>query len=200
VIGIIGLLAATLLPAILGAKESTNISVDQMQLRKHHYWIELYRTKYKSYPREGGCKFVLDTWVRPGVVEHTEQNFAFYFNPRTRAENDTFNELSKGDLDKLWSDLAQVNSQDTDYAGRAKEWKKDLADSGREAMMADDNEDGLSFRDGTINVLFGDGSVKELHYEDDIMKKYGLGPLDPAKPVPTCGKSSPVPELQKLEK
>ncbi|HLQ38939.1 MAG TPA: hypothetical protein VK348_14110, partial [Planctomycetota bacterium] len=80
------------------------------------------------------------------------------------------------------------------------EWKKDLADSGREAMMADDNEDGLSFRDGTINVLFGDGSVKELHYEDDIMKKYGLGPLDPANPVPTWGKSSPVPELQKLEK
>ena len=80
VIGIISLLAVTLLPQIIGAKELANLTADRANLKWHYQTITIYRQKYGHYPTGSGHQWVLDTWVR-GVAEHTPQNLEKYFTP-----------------------------------------------------------------------------------------------------------------------
>jgi prepilin-type N-terminal cleavage/methylation domain-containing protein/prepilin-type processing-associated H-X9-DG protein len=199
VIGIIGLLAATLLPAIFGGKLTADIAADQGQLTRHYAWLTEYQHRFKSFPTEGGHKFVLDTWCK-NIAEHSDQNLAFYFNPRTRVAG-RYQELRKLDVDTVFTDLRSVTSDDTDYAGRAKKNINGNMVSGKEAWMADDNELGWAFPNGSINVLYGDGHVRELTYEVDLKDKFGLGPIDPnGAPFQTWGPSSLHPDLQKLDR
>ena len=197
VIGIIGLLAAAFLPDIIGSRLTANIAADSANLSKHYSWLTNYKTRLKHYPTEGGHKFVLDTWVK-GVVEHTPQNIQYYFTPGIRESDPHYLELSKADADTIWPDLRSVTSMDTDYAGRAKEFLKGNIESGKEAWIANDNENGWAFADGSVNILFGDGSVRTLNFAEDLKEKYGWPNLETV--MPTFGPDSPVPELKKLDR
>jgi len=193
VISILSLLVVTFLPDIVRALGTANEAADAKQLDKHFMWITTYNQMYKGYPEGGGHEFVLGSWVKR-VCEHTPQNLAFFFTPGIRDQDDYYRELRATDPETIWPDLQSTTSQDTHYAGRAKEFKRGM-DSGKEAWMADDNEGGKAFKDGSINVLYGDGSVRTLRPLEEL-KQYNW-PLEEPFPV---GPESPHPDLKKLQK
>jgi prepilin-type N-terminal cleavage/methylation domain-containing protein len=194
VISILSLLVITFMPEIIGAWGQANQKTDAQQLNKHFYWINLYKDKLKGYPEGGGHEFVMGSWVKE-ICEHTPQNLAFYFTPGIRDNNDRYHELLKMDLDKLWPDVQSTTSQDTDYAGRRKDMKRDMV-SGKEAWMANDQEGGDAFKDGSINVLYGDGVVRNLQLQLEL-KDYNWTKEQGPFPV---GPESPHPDLKKLDK
>ncbi len=202
VISIIGLLAAVLVPNILSVKESANAQADALQLRTHFQWFTAYQSKHHgSLPSEGGHKFVLATWTS-GVVEHTEENFDKYFTPGVR-ENDP---AWRQDRDRVqrgedpWPDLKSTSSENTHYAGRAREHLRTSTQGAEEAWMANDNEGLWSLSDGTVNVLFNGGIVRTYSWQDLVNRGFANGKLDKTNPIETWGPNSPILECRKLEK
>ena len=67
---------------------------------------------------------------------------------------------------------------------------------GSEALMATDNEFGNTFSDGSINVLYGDGSVRTLFKGEQLAEVWDDD--DPDFYV-RVGRDSPVEVLRKLD-
>lgn len=200
VIAIIGLLAATLLPALTSNKVQAYIAADQAQLRTHFSWLQIYQQKHKqALPMEGGYKFVLSTWTEK-TFDHTEENLDKYFTPGLR-DNDPDYRLARGQIEKgndPWPDLNSTRTQDTHYVGRAKDKIKSATMGENEAWMANDNEGLPSFPDGTVNVLFGGGAVRSYSWPD-LKERFNLGDFDKnAPPIETWGPNSPIPECRSL--
>jgi prepilin-type N-terminal cleavage/methylation domain-containing protein len=198
VISIIGVLAAVLLPAIIPVEQMANAEADRMQLRRHHQWLTIYQQRLRGLPTEGGHRFVLSTWTSK-IFDHTEEALDAYFSPGSR-DNDPDYRRARQMMEKgvePWPDLDHVTSTDTHYVGRAREHLRSAKDGASEAWMATDNEGLWVFPDGTINVLFHGGNVRDYSYQD-LMARFGLGDMDRDDPVPTWGVLSPIPECQKL--
>ena len=199
VISIIGVLAAVLLPQVIGSQDAANSASDALQMKTHYSWYEMYKLKHnRGLPNEGGHKFVLATWTS-GVVPHTEENFDKYFAPGARDNDPIYREkreeVARGG--NPWPDLKSVGPDDTHYAGRAKQHLRTVNDSG-EAMMASDNDGLWTHRDGTVNILLADGNVGTLSYQI-LAERFSLGPFDKNNPIQTWGPNSPIPECQKLD-
>jgi prepilin-type processing-associated H-X9-DG protein len=199
VISIIGVLAAVLLPQVIANKDAANVASDALQMRTHYNWFTIYKMKNnQAVPTEDGFRFVLSSWTS-GVAPHTEENLDKFFAPGARDGDAHYHEMR----DKMamgenpWPSLKDCTSEDTHYVGRAKQYLRSVETAG-EAMMADDNEGGLwTHRDGSVNILMGDGNVRTRSYSQ-LEKLYGLGPFDKDAPVPTFGASSPITECQHL--
>ena len=88
VVTIIALLAVAILPELVKSQEIANQAADQGHLRWHFTTIVNYKTRYKSPPRGGGHKFVIDPWIR-NVVEHTPQNLDRYFSSQAIGDDST---------------------------------------------------------------------------------------------------------------
>lgn len=202
VIGIIGLLAAVLLPNILENRDAANVLADQRNLSRHFEWLEHYKRKHnQALPMQGGGhKFVLSSWTS-GVIEHTPENLDRFFTPGIRDNNPVYQDLRKQVQagDNPWPNLAEVRSEHTDYAGRAKEHLRTATQSSSEALMANDNEGMWSHRDGTVNILMNGGTVRTYSYQQ-LNERFALGDFDIDRPIETCGPNSPIPECQKLER
>ncbi|MEZ5962769.1 MAG: type II secretion system protein [Planctomycetota bacterium] len=196
VIAILGVLAAVLLPNIVSSRETANIFADKKNLSWHYTTLTNYRARHKRWPREGGSKFVLASWVE-GVVEKTPENRDRYFNPATWENDVRLGQLREEDPKDIWKTFNDVTSEDTTYAGRAKKFLSGNLESGNEALMADDNEYGPAFPGGSINVLVGDGNVRELTVED--LKKHGYRDDEEGFVYPV-GLDSDHPLLKKLDK
>lgn len=194
VIGILSLLVVTFAPDLIAAWGTANQAADAKQLDKHFYWINTYKTRFGTYPEGGGHQFILGTWTK-GIVEHTPQNLDVYFTPGVRETDDYYLQLKQQDPETIWQ-AGNITSLDTHYAGRASQFKRGM-DSGKEAWMANDNEGGLAFKDGTINVLYGDGVVRPLLAERELKE---LGYVLSAENPFEVGPNSPHPDLKKLEK
>jgi prepilin-type N-terminal cleavage/methylation domain-containing protein len=200
VISIIGVLAAVLLPNILGAQDAANTQGDQANLRRHFEWFQTYQSKHNgSLPNEGGYKFVLSTWTS-GIYDHTEENFDRFFTPGTRNDDPVWIDLRKQVQRKEnpWPDLNSTSTQDTHYVGRAKAHMRTRQAGADEAWMANDNEGVWSLRDGTVNVLFNGGAVRSYSYQT-LREQYSLGEFDKENPLVTWGANSPIVECQKLD-
>ncbi len=195
VIAILSVLAAVLLPQITASRVTANIFADQKNLNWHYQSLQNYKIRNKRLPREGGHKFVLAPWVE-GVVEKTPENRDRYFNPAE--DNDVrLGELRDEEPKDIWKTFNDLTSQDTSYAGRAKKFLSGSnLESGNEAWIADDNENGPAHPSGSINVLVGDGNVRHLTVED--LKKYGY--REEEGYVYPVGLDSDHPLLQKLDK
>lgn len=199
VISIIAVLAAALLPRVLEARDSAYAASDQIQLQKTHaFWLERYCQKHDGFlPKEGGHKFVLSTWTA-GIFDHTEENLDKFFTPGSQDPRwqEVKDMLKRGE--NPWPDLRSVTSLDTHYVGRAKDHLRTAKQGADEAWMANDNEGAWSLRDGTINVLFNGGNVRQYSYQD-LQNRFQLGPFDRDNPVLTYGPNSPIPECRKLD-
>jgi len=201
VISIIGLLAAVLLPNILGAQDQAYALADQSNLRRHHDWFLVYKTKHNgSLPMEGGYKFVMSTWTDK-IYDHSQENFDRFWTPGPAKQND----LRCADLTKMiqrnedpWPSLAGLTPEDTHYVGRSRAHFKTRENSGEEAWMANDNEGGWNLRDGTINVLFNGGVVRSFSYQQ-LKEQFGLGDKRDDAPVETYGPNSPIEACRKLD-
>jgi prepilin-type N-terminal cleavage/methylation domain-containing protein len=199
VIGIIGTLAAVLLPALMGAGDGANVTADEMQLRQsHNQWLELYKQQHnKSLPTEGGHKFVLSTWK---ILDQTPENFDRYFTPGARDNDAHYQELRKQLLggQKIWQDLQACTPEDTTYCGRAKQHLKTSYTTADEALMANSNNGMWTLRNGTVNILLSSQQVRSLSYPM-LKELYSLGDMDPQNPIQTWGPNSPIPQCQKLD-
>lgn len=197
VIAILGVLAAVLLPNIVSSRETAMIFSDKKNLGWHYQTMENYKARQKRMPREGGHRFVLAPWVE-NVVEKTPENRDRYFNPATWDNDVRLQELREQEPKDIWKSFNELTSADTTYAGRAKKHLSENLISGNEAWMADDNEYGPAFASGTINVLVGDGNVRELGVVD--LQKYGY-PEEPEEGYTyEVGPNSEHPLLRKLDK
>lgn len=201
VIAIIGLLAAVLLPNILGAQDSAYALGDQRNLQRHYEWLQTYKRKHnKALPMDGGYRFVLATWTS-GVIDHTPENFDRFWTPGpTKDQDPAYQDLYKmvSNGENPWPNLGQTTSEDTHYVGRARDHMRTVEQSGNEAWMANDNEYTWSLRDGTINVLFNGGNVRPYSYQQ-LKEQYGLGDFDPNDPIQTYGENSPIEACRKLD-
>jgi prepilin-type N-terminal cleavage/methylation domain-containing protein len=199
VISIIGLLAAVLLPNIIGAGQAANVAADQAQLRRHGEWLRSYKQKLKHLPNEGGSKFVMATWTS-GICERTVENFDFYFTPGSRENDPEWIEMRKLVLrgENPYPELASVPTTATHYAGRARQHMQTREQGATEAHMANDNEGVWRLTDGSVNVLFHGGVVRGYSYQE-LMGLYGLPELNKEQPIATFGANSPIVECQKLD-
>lgn len=193
VIAILSLLIVAFWPNINDVRGQANKVADAANMRRIFAWVESGRQTRGHYPTEGGHRFVLAPWV-DGTVEKTRPNLMRFFNPALAPTNERLIELRKQDPDQVWQRYEDLDSLDTDYAGRAKGQMRGM-DSGREAWIADDNEGGASFADGSINILYGDGLVAQLTAGE---MKERLGFDVKTGVFPSCGPDSPEPALRKL--
>jgi prepilin-type N-terminal cleavage/methylation domain-containing protein len=201
VISIIGLLAAVLLPNIIGGQDAAFALGDKANLSRHYEWMQEYKRKHKdALPPEGGYRFVMATWTS-GTIEHTPENFDRFFTPGPARNND----LAYQDMQKQvardenpWPTLNDTDTTCTHYVGRSKKYSKDRESGSDEAWMANDNEGGWCLRDGTIHVLFNGGAVREYSYPQ-MREEYSLGELDKNVPIVTWGENSPIPACRKLD-
>ncbi|MFM1872264.1 MAG: hypothetical protein RL398_1686 [Planctomycetota bacterium] len=199
VISIIGLLAAVLLPNILGASAAANAAADQLQLRRHNEWMLTYKQKLKHLPNEGGSKFVLATWTS-GIFDRTVENFDYFFTPGSRENDPEWIEFRKAVQrgENPFPDLGSVTPSCTHYAGRSRQHMQTRELSANEAWMANDNEGVWRLNDGTVNILFNGGNVRSYSYQE-LMELYGLPELNKEQPIATYGANSPIVECQKLD-
>ncbi|MGE3353474.1 MAG: type II secretion system protein [Planctomycetota bacterium] len=199
VVAIIGTLAAVFLPDIIGTKTQANVTADSRNLAQQYQWLQTAKApnKLRRLPNEGGHKFLLELWTG-NVVERSVQNFDRFWTPGLDDPHKSAlrEQLERGE--KIWPDLASVSSMDTHYAARAKEYTRGCDQSSKEALAANDNEGGIwAFSDGTVNILWGDGSVRALGL-GQMESEYGHTGLDDV--FKTYGPDSPHPALQKLDK
>jgi prepilin-type N-terminal cleavage/methylation domain-containing protein len=195
VIAIISLLAVAIVPAVLGARESANKAADQANMREIWKMVFDYENRKKAYPPGGGHKFLLGPWIDQTIPERTEKIRDRYFTPGL--QDARLLELREMDVTQIWRSRDEVSSLDTNYAGPLAtvygQLRKDSS-----AWMANDNEFGPAFVDGTIHVLRGDGSVTSLE-RMVLMEKFGWPQDDPDYVYPV-GTDSPHVLLQKLER
>lgn len=198
VIGILGLLAAAILPAIISSREQAMIYADKANLGWHYQTLLAYKNQFKRWPKDGGPRFVLAPWIEGTVTDKTPENRDRYFSPHLRETDQRYQELRESEPNAIWKSFNDLSSSDTTYAGRAKKFLGVDLMSGNEPLMANDNEYGPVFKNGTINMLVGDGNVRELNVEE--LKKHGY-PDDPKDDfVYEVGPTSPHPLLKKLER
>lgn len=202
VISIIGLLAAVLLPNIMGSKDAANALANSMNLKAHSTFLELYHQKTGHLPMEGGHRYVMSTWTTPNIVEHTPENLDKYFAPGSARDNDPEYHRVRAELESgrdPWPNLNEVSTASTSYCGRAKQHLKTQEASSNEALMANDNEGGWTLRDGTVHILMNGGSVREYSYAKLVELFPEVGPFDQNKPVPMYGDGSPIEPCKKLD-
>lgn len=198
VITIIALLSVALLPNVLGSQMTANKLADQKNLEWHYLTIQMYKAQHSGkYPRYGGHRFIFDPWVR-GVVAHTDEHRDRYFSPQAIAKRDPrHTELMEEDVKTIWKDFADISTEDTNYAGLAREHKR-LIDRPDTIIMATDNEDGNIYPDGVVIVLFASGGTKQLKRDPDFMKYDYSSDVDEVDEVIEVGPNSRHPGLQKL--
>jgi prepilin-type N-terminal cleavage/methylation domain-containing protein len=197
VIGILGALAAAIVPSLLQSQAAANVELDAAQLRQHFTWLHLYRLQHDdALPAEGGHRFVLATWK---VSDQTAEDLDRYFTPGARDNDARYQglrlQLLRGE--RIWQDPAAWCEDDTTYAGRAKEHLK-TAMQGDQALMANDNDDMWTLSNGTVNVLMSSGHVRTLGYPLLQQIHPHLPDFDVDAPLVTHGDASPIELCRKL--
>lgn len=165
VVGIIGVLAAVLLPQIFGSKLRTTIVADQANLRWHYQNFVIYEQGHKKLPAGTGHKFIIEPWVK-GDVQRTPKNLERYFTPESN--DPRMEELMAKDPETVWRTPDELTSGDTSYAGPGPAAKRmpQMLTNQKAPLMANDNEDVPAFADFTINLLLGESTVREIKLDE----------------------------------
>jgi len=199
VIGIIGLLAAVLLPEVTSTRQQFVAAADKGNLSKLGTFMVIYRQKLKHLPTEGGHKLLHSLWTTQAVMPRTDENFARFFKPQSEAPNfvEGMKQVKRGE--NPWPDLSGLTSADTDYAARAKQHLAKMR--GDDALAATDNENGWCLEDGSVNILLGDMvNVREYSYAALLEVFEGIpAEFNKDDPVVMVGESSPIPMCRTLD-
>lgn len=201
VISIIGLLAAVLLPNLIGSKDAAYALADKLNLERQFQFLMEYKRKHNdALPSEGGKRFVMASWVSK-TIEHTPENLDRFFTPGNARDNDlAYQDFAKQVRrgENPWPTMNDVTKESTHYCGRSKKYARDREIDGNQAWMANDNSEMWMLRDGTINVLFSSGAVRSYSYQM-LAEELGLPPFEKDKPIPTWGENSPIEPCRKLD-
>ncbi len=189
VILIISILAVALLPMVTDAIETSRVTACSSNLRNLYQGITIYQTKYKELPRESGVRFFAQLYTRKALE-----------NTKTNAERLTCPAVDKGALalgdlpwEEWWASLDEITGEYSAYAGRDCKNHPLRKLSGKDPLIADDN-DGAMNHETTTNVLYGDGSVQTF----ELVKLQEEGLVDKEVDLVEVGPESPVEDLQKL--
>lgn len=192
VLVIIGILATFLIPNIIGAFDTAEVTACQANLGEIHKAMLIYKSKYKRVPSKPGAQFLAELYSKQ-AMENTKKGAQRLTCP---AIDVGFIEPGRLELDPLewYSDVEAVDGTWTTYAARDTDRfplrKYPVAG---EPIVGDDN-DGAMNHGTTTNVLYGDGSVEP--YEIELLQEEGV--LDPEETVLIVGPDSPVDDLTKL--
>jgi prepilin-type N-terminal cleavage/methylation domain-containing protein/prepilin-type processing-associated H-X9-DG protein len=189
VILIIAILAAALTPMVTDAIDNARVTACQSNLRKIREAMLSYETKYSELPRESGVKFFAQLISRKGI-ENTKTNAQRMICP---AVDKGGLAISGMDPETWWTDLAVIDGSWSSYAGRDTKNFPLRKLSGKEPLVADDNDPEMN-HPTTTNVLYGDGSVQT--FELEILKEQGM--LEKEEELLQVGPDSPVEDLRKI--
>ena len=189
VILIIGILATALLPMVTDAIEASRVTACSANLRAIRDGIVLYQPKYKELPRESGVRFFAQLYKRKAMA-----------NTKTNAERLTCPAVDKGALtigqlpwEEWWTDLELIEGSYSAYAGRDTKNHPLRKLTGKEPLVADDNDPEMNHAT-TTNVLYGDGSVQTF----ELVPLQEEGVLSEDEDILYVGPDSPVEDLTKL--
>ena len=189
---IIGILMAFLVPQIPAAIDRTNVTACKANMRNIGQAMLQYKATYKRMPSQSGARFVTSI-ITDKVWENTESAAQKLTCPGV--EIGSLPNLVDLKPDEWFADKELIDGGSTSYAGRnMKEHAfRRFPASGKEAMVADDNDPEGNHRTATV-VLWADNSVRELELVD--LQNEGLVAED--EEFLLVGPESPVEALQKL--
>lgn len=191
VILIIGILMTFLLPRIPEAIDAARVTACRKNMDEIYKALLIYDSKYDRLPQEGGARFLASLIAR-GALENNENAARKLTCPAVKLDALAIGQMEPEDW---FTDLELVDGTYTSYAGRnVEEYPlRKFPGSGKNALVADDNDPEMNHRTGTV-TLMDDGSVVvyELYEERD------KGTLGPDEDVLIVGPESPIEALQKL--
>ncbi len=193
VILIISILMVFLLPKIPEAIDQARVTACKKNLTEIYSGLLIYETKHKDLPKEGGAKFI-GSLISSGVWNNTKDRAESLSCPAIK--KNALSGLSDPDPEQWFKHLDGVDGTYTAYAGRdVKRYplRRFPDGSGKEALVADDNDPEMNHRTTTC-VLLDSGVVST--YELGELREKGILSEDEENLV--VGPDSPIPELQKL--
>lgn len=191
VILIIGILMTFLVPKITSSVRQANVTACQANMGEIYKHLLIYDTKFGDLPKRGGAAF-LGTLVHSGVMENTENNVKRLTCPGVKPSA-----LGTAGMkpEEWFADLERVDGSYTAYAARDMQRHplRQFPGSGKEPLVADDNDGGANHPDGSTVVLYADGSVRAFEqYTLELENVLEKGELL------IVGPDSQVEELRKL--
>ncbi len=187
VILIIGILAVALLPRIQEAVDQAEVTACKKNMQEIYKGFMMFRTTYDRTPNESGVRFFAEL-ISMKVLENDSRSVDKLNCPSVKNPPGTQG-MPKEDW---YRDLAPLDGSWSSYAGRDNKLHPLKKFSGKEPLVADDNDGGMNHSHSTV-VLYGDGApiafeLAELIKEGKLQEKEDL----------LVGPGSPVEDLQKL--
>ena len=191
VIAIIGILMVFLLPKIPEMIDAAESTACKKNLSEIHKGILLHKTKHDNrLPRGSGVRFF--------TVLVTEDTWE---NTKTSAQKLTCPGVDDGyltgirdlDYEERYTDEEALDGTFSAYAGRNTDEFPLKRLSGKDAIVADDNDGGGNHRT-TTNVLYGDGSVSSF----ELSTEKNNGNVDPDETYIVVGPDAMIEDLQKF--
>jgi len=191
VIAIISILMAFLLPKIPEVMDATKVTACKKNLSEIHKMIGVYEMKYNRLPNKPGVRFFGSLYSR-GAFEQTKTSAMKLTCPGV----DVGSLYGIADLEpeEWFADLESVDGSYSSYAGRDTEQFPLKRMSGKEPLVADDNDDGEGNHMTTTNVLYGDGAVNTF----ELFLERENGNVDPEEEYIIVGPDSNIEDLQKF--
>ena len=191
VIAIIGILMTFLVPRVVSSINRAKVTACKANMQEIWKHLVIYDQKFDTVPPKGGVAF-LASLVDSGVMENTENNVRRLTCP---AIEDTALSIGALPPEEWFADPELVDGSFSAYAARDMERHglRHFPGSGKEVLVADDNDGGANHPDGTTVALMADGSLKE--YEQYELRQEGILEEDELLIV---GPDSQLEELRKL--
>lgn len=190
VIAIIGILMAFLLPKIPEVIDSAKVTACEKNMHEVFNGIQMYKNTRKRLPHESGVRF-FTSLIETKTWDNDKTSATKLTCPGVDLGALTIGQID--DYTEWYSDADAIDGSFSSYAGR------DTAEfpirrlSGKEPLMADDNDGGGNHRILT-NVLYGDGSVSAFNLADEQKN----GNVGEDEEWITVGPDSPIDDLAKL--
>jgi prepilin-type N-terminal cleavage/methylation domain-containing protein len=191
VIAIISILMAFLLPKIPEMIDAAKVTACKKNLQEIYKGIGIYEIKYNRLPNKPGVRF-FSTLISRGALENTKTSAMKLTCPAP----DIGSLAGISDIEpELWfADAEAIDGTFSSYAGRDTDQYPLKRMTGKEPLVADDNDDGVGNHMTTTNVLYGDGAVNTFELALEIEN----GNVDPEAEFIIVGPDSNIEDLQKF--
>lgn len=194
VILIIGILMAFLLPKIPEAIDRAKVTACKANMREINSGLVMYNDQYRSIPAESGVRF-FTALIYKGTWEDSKLSAEKLTCPNVQIST-----LAIGAIDdpaEWYKNKDVIDGTYSSYAGRDMKRApiKKFPGSGKEVLVADDNDGGSGNHRTATVVLYADGSVGT----HELFALYDKGTLNKdSDTYLKVGPESPLEELQKL--
>lgn len=190
VMAIIGILAAFLLPKIPEMMDKADVTACQKNMTEIYGGVMMYKSNRERLPSDSGVRFFASL-ITSKTWENTKSSAQKLTCPGVDLSALTIGQID--DPEEWFSDIDAIDGTYSAYAGR------DIVEfplrklTGKEPLVADDNDGGANHRIKT-NVLYGDGSVQNF----DLALEQERGTVGVDEEWIMVGPDSPIEDLTKM--